>query len=401
MYDKNVRKYLGRKGKKNKGIAETLENNPHLFGIYNNGITIVAEKISKSSNNIDWTLSEPYIVNGCQTTRTIWDVLEPKLNAGETGTNPKIEDYKKKLKDGVVVTKIVVAPDEVLLTNTTNFTNSQNAISNKDFIALNKNFQEWGRIMAKKYNVFMEIQRGSWQAYKNSSEYRLERNKFNDGKSIVAAVDLLKVYGAGWLGKSGTAYAKTPPFAPGGTIYEDLMAEGNGFNVEDLWAAYRLMVESAKFFSKEARAGEGKAISRGKTRYLYYTIFMKLLVPAFRSVGITTPKHKDLTKLIIKMLEPNCRHLFDNFQNSAINMLDKYFTKTESNDMTIYKEDVFKRTGDLNGALKTDLAVITDKPTAFNKLLNVYETVISGAIGGANYTEQLTNIIREFETEEE
>src|SRR5262249_3744450 len=45
LLELNVRSYLQAKGKINKGILETLRNDPADFMAYNNGITVVAEKI--------------------------------------------------------------------------------------------------------------------------------------------------------------------------------------------------------------------------------------------------------------------------------------------------------------------------------------------------------------------
>ena len=82
LYEKNVRQFLGSRRKINKGIAKTLNENPERFGLYNNGITIVVSGYSKSPNDSTVTMNDPYIVNGCQTTRTIWQILDTKLNAG-------------------------------------------------------------------------------------------------------------------------------------------------------------------------------------------------------------------------------------------------------------------------------------------------------------------------------
>ena len=71
LYEKNVRKFLGNKRKVNKGIEKTIETNPERFGLYNNGITIVAEQLSRSGVG-ELSSVNPFIVNGCQTTRSIW-----------------------------------------------------------------------------------------------------------------------------------------------------------------------------------------------------------------------------------------------------------------------------------------------------------------------------------------
>jgi hypothetical protein len=91
LYEKNVRKFLGNRRKVNRGIETTLLTKPERFGLYNNGITIVVEGFERQPNNIEYELTEPFVVNGCQTTRTIWEVLYKRLEAGGTGQNPELE----------------------------------------------------------------------------------------------------------------------------------------------------------------------------------------------------------------------------------------------------------------------------------------------------------------------
>ena len=163
LYDKNVRKFLGHRRKVNKGIEHTIEQYPERFGLYNNGITIVAEAVEHEADG-RITLSNPYVVNGCQTTRSIHLILQQKLNSGGKGNGNQAHDqWLKRLDDAVVVTKIVVVgdEDEGLLTETTRYTNSQNAVSDKDFISLEANFRNWASIFNTRYGVFLEIQRGA------------------------------------------------------------------------------------------------------------------------------------------------------------------------------------------------------------------------------------------------
>jgi hypothetical protein len=42
--------------------------------------------------------------------------------------------------------------------------NSQNAVGEKDFIALEKDFRNWAPLFNERYGVFLEIQRGAWEA---------------------------------------------------------------------------------------------------------------------------------------------------------------------------------------------------------------------------------------------
>ncbi len=75
-------------------------------------------------------------------------------------------DWQSRIDKAVVITKIVVvgAEGEDLLTETTRYTNSQNAVGEKDFIALEKDFRTWAPMFNSRYGVFLEIQRGAWEA---------------------------------------------------------------------------------------------------------------------------------------------------------------------------------------------------------------------------------------------
>ena len=164
LYEKNVRQFLGGRRKINKGIANTLNESPEKFGLYNNGITVVVSGYSKSLTEPDIiTMNDPHVVNGCQTTRTIWDVLDSKLNSGGTGSDAASAAWRERASRGGVVTKIVRS-DEAEITNITRFTNSQNSVREQDFIALHSGFQNWATAMASGYDIFLEIQRGGAQA---------------------------------------------------------------------------------------------------------------------------------------------------------------------------------------------------------------------------------------------
>lgn len=141
-------------------MQKTLKESPEQFGLYNNGITIVVEDFTQSNGTLN--LVEPYVVNGCQTTRTIWEVFHQRLEAGGTGINLEQQNWRNKANQGVVVAKIVKvgSTGDNLLQDITHYTNSQNAVREKDFIALTSDFKSMARQMADAYNVFLETQRG-------------------------------------------------------------------------------------------------------------------------------------------------------------------------------------------------------------------------------------------------
>lgn len=143
LYEKNVRRFLGGRVKVNKGMQNTLKEEPEKFGLFNNGITITVSDFSISGTG-SYNLTEPYVVNGCQTTRTIWEVLSTKLDSGGNGANEMLEKWRAKAEKGCVVTKVakVGSDGEALLQDITRYTNSQNAVREKDFVSINQGFKD-------------------------------------------------------------------------------------------------------------------------------------------------------------------------------------------------------------------------------------------------------------------
>jgi hypothetical protein len=342
LYEKNVRKFLGNKRKVNKGIERTIEEYPERFGLYNNGVTIVAEAV----NPVDTALLElvnPYVVNRCQTTRSIWSVLQRKLNAGGSAPTEEQIGWQKRLEKAVVVTKIVVvgAGGEELLTETTRYTNSQNAVSEKDFIALEKDFRNWAPRFNAQYGVFLEIQRGAWEA-RNAFQKQNPTTQpyFHD---CANAFELLKAYAAGWLSEPGIAYGKNAPFAPGGTLFDRMVKEPD-FGVESLYAAFQLQQESNRHgFGRGA-----KRPTRGQTRYLFMMVAIDL-VKDFLVNNRLSFTHKDISKAVIAFSESD---ILKQIGDAAVQLIDEYLT--DGNEDSLFSEPEYVKSKDLNAILKSD-----------------------------------------------
>lgn len=69
LFEDNVRDFQGLSNI-NKEIKQTIKNNPEFFALLNNGITIVCDKFSQRNKII--TLTNPQIINGCQTSHIIF-----------------------------------------------------------------------------------------------------------------------------------------------------------------------------------------------------------------------------------------------------------------------------------------------------------------------------------------
>jgi hypothetical protein len=341
LYEKNVRKFLGNKRKVNKGIEATIEKHPERFGLYNNGITIVAEEVATSGNEL--VLKNPFIVNGCQTTRSIWSVLQRRLNSGGSAPTEAQINWKSQLENSVVVTKIVVvgAEGEELLTETTRYTNSQNAVGEKDFIALEKDFRNWAPAFNARYGVFLEIQRGAWEArraYQRQHPLTIPRYE-----EVANAFELLKAYAAGWLCEPGIAYGKNPPFAPGGTLFNKIVNDPN-FGVDSLFAAYQMQKMATGYsFGRGA-----KSPTRGQTRYLFIMVGVDL-VKDFLINNRLDYSHTSISSAIIKFADAD---LLKEIGDSAVQLIDDYLT--DGNEDSLFSEPEFQKMRDLNAFLKAD-----------------------------------------------
>ncbi len=352
LYQKNVRQFLGSKRKINKGIRNTLNETPEKFGLYNNGITIVVTGYSKLSTDGIVTMHDPYVVNGCQTTRTIWEVLDGKLNAGGTGHDAATESWKQRVNRGGVVTKIVKS-DEVEITNITRFTNSQNSVREQDFIALDSGFKNWAAAMADEYGIFLEIQRGGIESRKAWEKQHPETQTYAD---YVNAFDLIKVYGSGWMSRPGVAFGKNAPFLPGGSVYERILHRQDGepaFGVSDLYAAYKI-----KGAADQIGFGRSSPIeTRKQSRFLFYHVIMRMLGEVIR---LTPQLHQPaitesvLTSAVLKLAAPDAMEHLKMLSDGAIALIDRYLTV--GSDNSAYNETSYKEThrNDLNGFLKAE-----------------------------------------------
>ncbi len=352
LYEKNVRQFLGGRRKINKGIARTLNENPEKFGLYNNGITIVVSDYSLTDGGDSVDVKDPYIVNGCQTTKTIWEVLEPRINPGGTG-NDVDKDWKGRVSKGGVVTKIVRS-DEAEITNITRFTNSQNSVREQDFIALNSGFQLWASSMAEDYNVYLEIQRGGITARKAWEKSHPGQSSYAD---YVNAFDLIKVYGAGWMSEPGSAFNKNAPFLPNGSVYDRILSrpdEEPPFGARDLYAGYKikLLADSIGFGRNAAQP------SRRQSRFLFYYVIMRmlgnviLLTPELQMPAVTA---SNLTEAVLRIADADDKEPLELLARGAVTLIDQYLTQGTSEN-SAFSEVSFIEThnGDLNGFLKAE-----------------------------------------------
>ncbi|MBQ9230733.1 MAG: AIPR family protein [Prevotella sp.] len=124
VLSENVRGFI-LKSDYNKNIRETLEESPSKFFMFNNGITIIASdvKVTPFPNGIKShvTVENLQVLNGGQTLRTIHKYNQDNKLTGLSN-----------LQKAEILVRIFKVTDKDLMNKIAEYTNSQNAISNRD-----------------------------------------------------------------------------------------------------------------------------------------------------------------------------------------------------------------------------------------------------------------------------
>lgn len=128
LLEGNVRSFLQTKGKVNKGIRNTILNNPTMFFAYNNGITTTASEVKVENIQGQYFITNIrglQIVNGGQTTASLANSLE----------NDKRENSESKINNIFVpmkLSKVTLEKAHEIIPNISRYANSQNKVSDSD-----------------------------------------------------------------------------------------------------------------------------------------------------------------------------------------------------------------------------------------------------------------------------
>lgn len=207
IFFSNIRDYKGLNAI-NKEIQNTYENHPKDFWYYNNGITLVCREYILKNSSV--TIIAPQIVNGCQTATTIY----------ERWRRQSVEERNN--NQGTILIKIIKDPKEEKRKAITKYTNSQTAVTGKDFFAL-EGFHKELQNSFKDYGYFYEIQTNSARTqtknYPGTRKYgHLFDKKFKKSNSFTAK-EITQIYIAAILGCPGKA-KNIGDFMPGGSQYD-------------------------------------------------------------------------------------------------------------------------------------------------------------------------------------
>ncbi|QFU89519.1 AIPR family protein [Amycolatopsis sp. YIM 10] len=170
LLQRNVRAYLQARGKVNKGIAETIKEQPGRFLAYNNGVSATARAADLErtpSGLVLRTLTELQIVNGGQTTASLHHAARKGIDLAQV----------------IVPAKITLIPDDRLdsmVPEISRYANSQNAVTPADFEGNSRfhvGLERWSRtIWVNPLGV--DVEQTRWYYERVRGQYDVEKNRF-------------------------------------------------------------------------------------------------------------------------------------------------------------------------------------------------------------------------------
>ena len=197
LLEKNVRSFLQVKGAVNKGIRDTLRDDPDMFLAYNNGISVTAESVEivRDGNGKPSIrrIRDMQIVNGGQTTASIFNAYHDKKIAADLS---KVFVQMK--------LSVITSPDNMdeIVPQISAFANTQNKVQVADFSAndpYHRRIEELSRTIwapavngMKPVNWFYERARGQYADMLSRETTTLRRKQFKETHPVFTKTDLAK-----------------------------------------------------------------------------------------------------------------------------------------------------------------------------------------------------------------
>ncbi len=197
LLERNVRSFLQVKGAVNKGIRDTLKDEPDMFLAYNNGISVTAESVEivRDGNGKPSIkkIRDMQIVNGGQTTASIYNSRKDKKIAADLSrvyVQMKLSVIDSSEEMDEIVPKISA------------YANTQNKIQMADFSAndpFHRKIEELSRIIwapaqngKKPQNWFYERARGQYADMLSKESTTIRKKAFKEEHPLFTKTDLAK-----------------------------------------------------------------------------------------------------------------------------------------------------------------------------------------------------------------
>lgn len=201
LLEKNVRSFLTVKGDVNKGIRDTLRNEPDMFLAYNNGISVTAESVDvvrdENGKPSIKLIRDMQIVNGGQTTASIHNAMKDKsigADLTKVFVQMKISVIESSSTADEIVPKISA------------YANTQNKIQSADFSAndpYHRRIEELSRVIwtpsvngSIPINWFYERSRGQYANMLSRETTKKRKDDFKATHPLFTKTDLAKFVNA-------------------------------------------------------------------------------------------------------------------------------------------------------------------------------------------------------------
>lgn len=242
LLERNVRAFLQFKGNVNKGIRNTLIEEPEMFLAYNNGITVTAESADYEKKEdgtiLIKSITDMQIVNGGQTTVSLYRAKR----------DPTLEIDFSKVFVQIKLTVISEKEDmDVIVPKISLYSNNQNKVQTADFSSNDPYHVKMYTISRHMWTIpiggekpvlwFYERARGQYLEELSKQNTEAKRKAFKEENPLVTKTDMAKVLCA-WemlpeyvsLGAQKcfvrfTEILKSNPITPSNNYYQHAIAK--------------------------------------------------------------------------------------------------------------------------------------------------------------------------------
>lgn len=245
LFDENVRIYLGVQNDINNRIYESATRRENAkFWYLNNGITIVCDRYSyvKGLTNPVFTLTNPQIVNGCQTANVLFEAYRQQ---------------RDRVSGVSVLIRICETADRATFEQIASATNTQTRIDDRDLRA-NDDIQKRIEDILLSSKCYYERKRGQHARY--AADQRIDARKF--GQVILATL----------LGEPHLAKTRSDE------IFKSDYSRVFSPTLDIQWAlsAFRFLQRIEKHRYKEDRGVRYRSFKANRSRLLSYGMFQIL-----------------------------------------------------------------------------------------------------------------------------
>jgi hypothetical protein len=212
------------------------------------------------------------------------------MNTKFSGINPLYDTDNKmgSYREAFMAIKILVVKDfdsNTYANDITRFSNKQNAIKGKDFIALETIYRKLKNEM-RQMGYFLETQAGEYEALSKSRQKRYPK-----ATHVINSFEATLYYAAGLLNKPHLAFGHSSSFAPGGDEFEKAM---ENLTSDDLLIPWMIAGHARKrgYTNRTRQTDQQREPHRIQTRYFFLFLFFRL----FKEVITKLTGKKEVSK---------------------------------------------------------------------------------------------------------